>query len=117
MKIFMKKLKDLLGTRDHPQSWAPRDLLFEAQRPFLEKMFDSPGIRQGKVTVEVPNDGGPILFKCDVSLRTNPHDTLSRLVDRDWGDFEVKAVRIREADEHDLVWIKVTLVVVLSRGK
>ena len=88
-----------------------RNRLFEAQRHFLERLFDSPDIRGHKVKVEVPNDGGPILFKCEVSLRNNPHKTISHIADSYWGDFDVKAVRIRESDEHDLIWLDVTFVV------
>lgn len=112
MKIFMAKLRDLVGTGRNPQPWAPRDLLFRAQRHFLERMFDLPGIRRQKVSVEVPDDGGAILFKCEVSLRSNPYATITGIAQNDWGgEFEVKAVRIREADEHDPTWLKVTFVV------
>ena len=117
MKIFTAKLRQLIGTKDHTVSWAPRDLLFEAQRHFLERLFDSSDIRGREVRVEVPNDGGPILFKCKVSLRDNPHTTISCIADADWGDFDVKAVRIREADEHDLAWLDVTFVVDLRDAR
>ena len=117
MKIFAAKLKQLIGTADRPVSWAPRDLLFEAQRHFLERLFDSSDIRGREVKVEAPNDGGPILFKCEVSLRNNPHTTISHIADADWGDFDVKAVRIRESDEHDLTWLGVTFVVDLRDAR
>lgn len=117
MKVFTAKLKQLIGTKGKPVSWAPRDLLFEAQRPFLVRLFDHPDIRRREVKVEVPNDGGPILFKCEVSLRNNPHTTISRIADADWGDFDVKAVRIRESDEQDLTWLKATFVVDLDDAK
>lgn len=115
MKVFTVKLKELIGTSDSPQSWDPRDLLFEAQRHFLEKLFDQPDIRGRKATVEVPHDGTPIQFKCEISLRNNPYTTISRIVDADWGEFEVKSVHIREADEHDVSWIKVTFNVDTAR--
>ena len=117
MKIFTARPKQLIGTADRPVSWAPRDLLFEAQRHFLERLFDSSDIRGREVKVEVPNDGGPILFKCEVSLRNNPHTTISYIADADWGDFDVKAVRIRESDEHDLAWLDVTFVVDLRDAR
>ena len=94
-----------------------RNRLFAAQRHFLERLFDSSGIRGREVRVEAPNDGGPILFKCKVSLRDNPHTAVSCIADADWGDFDVKAVRIREADEHDLAWLDVTCIVDLRDAR
>lgn len=113
MKTFIAKLKDIVGTERHPVSMSPRDVLFGPQRRFLEKIFDTAGIRNRSVDIEVPQDGGPIVFRCDISTRVNVHTVIDHVVYADWGDFEVKRIHVACADKdgRDYDWFSVSFFV------
>ena len=116
MITFIAKLRSILGTERSPMSMAPREVLFEAQRHFLEKLFDLQNRVQGrKADIEVPADGGPIAFRCRISLRNEPYETISRIVGADWGYFKVTNMRIRE-HEDGLEWLDVTFLVDVIGG-
>lgn len=119
MKVFIAKLRDIIGTERHPVSMAPRDVLFEHQRHFLEKHFDTKGVRHGSLMVDVPKDGSPILFRCDISTRMEAYNTVSRIVEADWGDFTVRKVFFANADKDgkDYDWLKASFFVGLRGEK
>ena len=93
MRVFTAKLKQLIGTKDHPVSWAPRNLLFEAQRHFLERLFSSQDIRRREVKVEIPDDGGPILLKTD----TTEYAVLFRRAGRELIDTDLITTDLEQA--------------------
>lgn len=106
MKIFRVKLRDLIGTNRNPQSWAPRDILLNAQLRFLEKNFHVVGVKGHKAEVDAPKDGSPITFTCEVSTRENVHHVIDHIVEGDWGDFRVKELTVwNEDSRYD--WLKV----------
>lgn len=113
MKIFTCKLRDLVGTASHPVSMAPRDVLFRSQRQFLEKIFDITGVRFKRADVEVPTDGSPIVFRCDISTHANVYHTIANIVEAHWGDFEVKRFSVSNVDKDgkDYNWIRVSFFV------
>lgn len=110
MKVFSIKLKDLVGTARHPVSLAPRDVLFNAQRRFLEKIFNIGGVRFQHADVEVPPDGKPIVFRCDISTHEGVYQRIDHIVNSDWGDFEIKRLSVSNADKNGQAydWIRVS---------
>ena len=111
MKVFIAKLRDLIGTELNPVSIAPRDVLFRPQRRLLERIFDTDGVRS--LHVEVPTDGSPIVFRCDISTHVNVYRTIDHIVNADWGDFEVMRFLVSNADKDgkDYDWIRVSFFV------
>lgn len=110
MKTFSAKLRDLVGTPRHPVSWAPRDVLFNAQRRFLEKIFNIGGVRFQHADVEIPSDGKPIVFRCDISTHEDVYGRINHIVNADWGDFEIKRFSFSNADKNGQIydWIRVS---------
>lgn len=93
-----------------------RNRLFEAQRHFLEKMFDHRGLRNRRVTV--PDDNGkPIVFEFEVNLdEGRPFATIISITEGDWGSFEVKDASYGDSEDGNMRWLKVSLMVDL-RGE
>ena len=91
-------------------SWAPRDVLFTAQRHFLEKIFNIGGIRFQHADVEIPLDGKPIVFRCDISTHEDVYGRINHIVNADWGDFEIKRFSFSNADKNGQIydWIRVS---------
>ena len=113
MKMFITKLRDLVGTERNPISLAPRDVLFNAQRRFLEKIFNIGGVRFRHADVEIPPDGKPIVFRCDISTHEDVYLTIDHIVNADWGDFEIKRFSVSNADKNGQAydWIRVSFFV------
>ena len=93
-----------------------RNRLFEAQRHFLEKMFDHRGLRNRRVTV--PDDNGkPVMFWFEVNLdEGSPFSTIIGVTEGDWGSFEVKDVSYGDPEDGNMRWLKVSLAIGL-RGE
>lgn len=86
-----------------------RNRMFEAQRHFLEKMFDHRGLRNRRVTV--PDDNGkPIVFEFEVNLdEGRPFATIIDITGGDWGSFEVKDASYGDPEDGNMRWLKVSL--------
>lgn len=86
-----------------------RNRLFEAQRHFLEKMFDHMGLRNRRVTV--PDDNGkPIVFEFEVNLdEGRPFAPIISITEGDWGAFEVKDASYGDPEDGNMRWLKVSL--------
>lgn len=86
-----------------------RNRLFEAQRHFLEKMFEHEGLRNLKVTV--PDDNSkPIVFEFEVNLdEGRPFAPIISITEGDWGAFEVKDASYGDPEDGNMRWLKVSL--------
>jgi len=106
MTVFLTRLKDLV--KRSGQSWAPRDILFDAQLPFLRHHFGD-----YLLDLERPKDGGPFVFRC----KFPPDLPISRFRDSvcsgNWGSFKVIDIRIR-CDGTSPTWPQASVLVDLA---
>ena len=112
MKMFFMKAAKLTNV----QSWAPRDILLNAQLRFLKKIFCIEGVKGKEVEVVVPKDGKPITFTCEVSTHERLRRVIDQITEADWGDFRITGLTVwNEDNKYD--WLKVRFFVECTRSE